>query len=464
MENERYLYGASVQGIQGFIFQTNKLKEIVGASELVEQICTEAFQEFANNGEWVISAAGNIKYIFNNREDCEKAVREFPKKVLTMAPGITLSQAVVMLHDDYDEKRNELERKLREARNYQIVSQPIGLMGIRRSRNTGLPAIAESKDYHDAATIAKLSWAIPAKQKLHKKLFGDVYNVNKPIYEVEKLTGKNDWIAVIHADGNGLGDIVKNMGGDIEGFKQFSKSLSIATENAAREAVKAIATCDQVQIVPVVIGGDDLTVIIRADIAVDFANAYMKAFEQQTENLCDKRLTACAGIAFIKSSYPFYYGYDLAEALCSKAKNLSGRKHSCLLFHKVQDSFIKNFEDIKERELTPVEGSSFLYGPYYVHQTENTPSVEELKKQIEILNADESGTAAKTHLRQWLSLIHESDQIALQRLNRVKEQTIRKDLQKLIDDATKARQDKDCLSYKAYDLLALSSVIYQETK
>ena len=30
-----YLYGASVQGIQSFIFQTDKLKEIVGASNLV---------------------------------------------------------------------------------------------------------------------------------------------------------------------------------------------------------------------------------------------------------------------------------------------------------------------------------------------------------------------------------------------------------------------------------------------
>ena len=34
----KYLYGAAVQGIQGFIFQTNKLRDIVGASELVERI------------------------------------------------------------------------------------------------------------------------------------------------------------------------------------------------------------------------------------------------------------------------------------------------------------------------------------------------------------------------------------------------------------------------------------------
>ncbi|MEG1545617.1 MAG: hypothetical protein RR371_00005, partial [Bacteroides sp.] len=39
----KYLYGAAVQGIQSFIFQTNELRDIVGASELVEQICTSLF-------------------------------------------------------------------------------------------------------------------------------------------------------------------------------------------------------------------------------------------------------------------------------------------------------------------------------------------------------------------------------------------------------------------------------------
>ena len=41
----KYLYGASVQGIQNFIFQSNKLAEIVGASELVEEICTTKFAQ-----------------------------------------------------------------------------------------------------------------------------------------------------------------------------------------------------------------------------------------------------------------------------------------------------------------------------------------------------------------------------------------------------------------------------------
>ena len=44
MEKNKYIYGASIQGIQGFIFSTNSLKDIVGGSELVEKICTTLFE------------------------------------------------------------------------------------------------------------------------------------------------------------------------------------------------------------------------------------------------------------------------------------------------------------------------------------------------------------------------------------------------------------------------------------
>ncbi len=54
----KYLYGAAVQGIQDFIFKTNKLQHIVGASELVEEICTNVFDDYAKNGEDVVRAAG----------------------------------------------------------------------------------------------------------------------------------------------------------------------------------------------------------------------------------------------------------------------------------------------------------------------------------------------------------------------------------------------------------------------
>ena len=113
----KYLYGAAVQGIQDFIFKTNELKHIVGASELVEQICTSAFDEFAKNGESVVRAAGNIKFLFNHEEDCREAAREFPRKVMKMAPGVTISQAVVLADADFGRAIDQLEALLKEQHN-----------------------------------------------------------------------------------------------------------------------------------------------------------------------------------------------------------------------------------------------------------------------------------------------------------------------------------------------------------
>ena len=117
----KYLYGASVQGIQQFIFQTNELKDIVGASELVEFICTRLFKDVVGE-KWteekqVISAAGNVKYIFDEKDECENVVRNFPRKVMTEAPGITISQAVVELKEDFTQSINELEKKPRTQKN-----------------------------------------------------------------------------------------------------------------------------------------------------------------------------------------------------------------------------------------------------------------------------------------------------------------------------------------------------------
>lgn len=91
----KYLYGASVQGIQSFIFQTNKLKEIVGASEIVKNITDQTFFDTAhiekNYEGLILATAGNIKCDFSEADKSilERVVREFPKRVMQEGPGIT---------------------------------------------------------------------------------------------------------------------------------------------------------------------------------------------------------------------------------------------------------------------------------------------------------------------------------------------------------------------------------------
>ena len=63
----KYLYGLTIHGIQSYIFETNNLKAIIGASEIIEEICTSDLKILLginyNENNLILGAAGNIKYI-----------------------------------------------------------------------------------------------------------------------------------------------------------------------------------------------------------------------------------------------------------------------------------------------------------------------------------------------------------------------------------------------------------------
>lgn len=501
--NKFYLYAAAVQGIQDFIFKTNDLKHIVGASELVEQVCGSLFNEFESKsnakGESVVRAAGNIKYIYQDFSECKRAFREFPKKVMLEAPGITISQAICGYDDEsmFDSAIDKVEQILKTQRNKPPKSVLAGLIGIKRTNNTGLPVTQIKKgEFLDDSTIKKI--AFNETIKLCQKSFG-VPNLSHAnvAYDIKQITGKNDWIAIIHADGNGLGKVVQKVGKKKDVFKQFSQKLDEATQAAAHAAynkLKAEKLFDEngvIPIRPVVLSGDDMTVIIRGDLAVKYAKEFIVAFKQETQSqlsdiltkngvFADHKdydhkdyLTACAGIAFIKSSYPFYFGYQLAEELCGQAKKdtkaLAKKRgsednlpDSCLMFHKVQDSFITDYEAIEARELMAKVGSEsvplFKAGPYYlVAPIEGKHSIDELENLSKQLNGEE-GRGVKSGIRNWITLRLEGKEKSDQRLKRMNQLFSAED-QKTISILTDEKHGT-CM---AYDVLAYNTIMNQQT-
>ena len=486
--SEKWLYGASVQGIQGYIFQTNKLKDVIGASELVKELCETDFKrEFALTGsvEYIVKAAGNIKLILDSEEDCKRIVFQFPKYAMEKAPGITLSQAVVKcMSDDMTEDRKKLEDRLRAQRNRPCKSLTLGSVAMHRSPLTGLPAVPhKDNEPLDEGVLRKRE--ILVEKDVNKTLFeiftGEKVGYSEMGLEIKDLTGENDWIAIIHADGNSLGEVVKALGSESrEKLCEFSKNLDEATKQAAQEAYKEIKKeykgkidFKKYPIRPIVLGGDDLTVICRGDIAINFVKEYISLFEEKTKNLLSRKLTACAGIAFIKSSYPFSFGYELAETLCGLAKKDAksdemknaneGMVPSCLMFHKVQSSFVEDYESIKQKELTLKDGSSLCYGPYYLAEQKDLTE-QEVRWTIEKLCttadefAKEKNNSVKTSVREWLTKMHEDTQVAEQYKKRVEAISVNK---QLFGCATEISVRK---SYPAYDILSLVTIKNQKTR
>ena len=133
-------------------------------------------------------------------------------------------------------------------------------------------------------------------------------------------------------------------------------------------------------VVPVLVGGDDLTVYVEGQFAIPFAEAYIRHYEELTgkDELLKQLavvagakkpgpLTASAGVAIVGRNFPFHIAYDLAEELVSRGKKLGKKKDtvpcSTIDFHVLRDATVLDPDDT----LDEYKGRSqrpFLIGCY----------------------------------------------------------------------------------------------------
>jgi len=185
---------------------------------------------------------------------------------------------------------------------------------------------------------------------------------------------------------------------------------------------------------------DDLTIIIRADLAFNFTKEFLKQFELKTQKhfndidaLKDevKYLTACAGIAYVKDSYPFHYGVHLAEELTKEAKKISKSEKimagkemppASLALYKVQSSFTENLSDMIERTHFINGKNKFFASPYSLDNIDGQRTINELERLVAKLQEysnDKSKGMSK--IRQWITELYKDQAKAKLMMDRIKE-------------------------------------------
>lgn len=160
-------------------------------------------------------------------------------------------------------------------------------------------------------------------------------------------------LALIHVDGNGIGLILRKLQEVLKGkddkefseaFRQFSTALANSTQLAAAHATEWIyetrTSSEETEkkkkllpMRPIVLGGDDITLLCQADLALDYAEKFCHAFkeisQQELAPLYNKYLkgsdiapylTASGGVLYHKASHPFSTCHQLVEGLCEEAK------------------------------------------------------------------------------------------------------------------------------------------------
>lgn len=402
--NKAYLFEAHT--IQPYILDGGKLAEMVGASEILEELIGQdgpldiVLKEMGVKEEDDFRFArrgGGAFYMLFKDEDKAQQLKEIWSLVVNgFAPGLEFCHACCFDADKQSEAIKKAQASLRRQRNRLNPVLPEAGPYVRRSPRTGKPAQAFADNiWVDKATDVKRRDRFAKGKKLGRKFLsdGDLQNRFEFPRNMEHPDGHrntepedgafpfnkdNHNIGIIHADGNGLGqilialaDALKNPDDYARVFYELSQKIDQATQNAARKAMKeTIKFADKgvIPARPLILGGDDLTIIVRADLALEYARDFITYFEEETKQqlaplrnkypAIPEQMTACAGIAFLRSNQPFSFGYALAEGLCSAAKTQS-RNHKdgdvipgSLAFHRVTSSFIDEYAVALDRELT----------------------------------------------------------------------------------------------------------------
>lgn len=477
-----YSYLFEAHTIQKYILDSGKLKEMVGASEILEKLTGEGspLDDLLEN----LNLKTPVDYAFSRRgggafyllffgdkaqANAESVMNTWTFVVNDLAPGLAFNHAIASGNSDR-EAIEAAKDKLREMRNQPQPTLPEGTPLVRRSPRTGMPVVKKAKErkgfiWLDAASFEKRKDRYAKGEALSRKFLPVEQNTDPEFIFPRNLEhdpdereaetafpfkNGNHSIGIIHADGNGLGEVLLKLGEELEtGSKEYAKvffklsqKIDKATQQAAQSALEPIKQ-DALEewenskekkqpiilpVRPLILGGDDLTVIVRGDYAVQYARDFIHYFEIETKEqlkelhqkypAIPELMTACAGITLLKSNQPFSLAYSLAESLCSAAKTASRKLKekqskpfipSSLVFHRITSSFIDDYSFAKERELTAKlkysnQAYSLTLGAYGVGEfAEELPNFESLKEIKKLLQKDEM---SKGPTRQFLTLLH----------------------------------------------------------
>ncbi|WP_329088238.1 hypothetical protein OG979_31550 [Actinomadura citrea] len=426
----------STAGNQNYIFGSNKRRENVGASHLITRVEGEwldraLVEAGAASGdgrrlrvepdglEVVTANAGGVTLLVSDPKVGKQIVGSITEAALREAPGLDVCGAV----GDAIEWGNakEVADGIADARELLAVARAKrrgprlrfpGVPIAARCGSSGLPAhrvvaLQEGRlpEARSAPSLAKLNAFDAALLQLAVQMglcAGDDEN-QKAVARgslsqiVDHLNHKAEWVAVVHADGNGLGKVFQHfasiMGGDSRPADEYIeglRGLSEGVDQCAQESFQSVfaklrgsgwtAGTDEPPVLPLILGGDDLTVVCDGELALPFARGYLEEFTRRAnehpavggvlKKVDDLRgLGACAGVAIVKRQYPFHSAVHLAEELTGEAKAVKrklGQDKSALSFHVLYESAFADLQRMRKQQTLADEDTCLTGQPYVV--------------------------------------------------------------------------------------------------
>lgn len=316
---------------QNYIFASKRLKENAARSGDIAYVTSSAFFRetaadfYQENQNLVYSGGGHTVLQFSGHDQATVFVNSVTEAVLRRYEGLELFAKQMPYDDGRTPKENlkklsdELERKksLRKAGFRQLS------FGVEKLDDESFsPSEAEKKPVFRPQQEETLQppkgWEFPT--------------------EFEKLAGEDNFIAVVHIDGNAMGKrvdrVYKRFGQDWESFRsglqRFSQAIQRDFEQAFSEMADEVAQrlpelAPVLPVRPIILAGDDVCFVSAGSIGMECARVFLERLAAKTNTVDGENYAACAGVALIHTKFPFHRAYELAEELCSNAKKFGAK-------------------------------------------------------------------------------------------------------------------------------------------
>ena len=386
---------------QEYIYRTSKIKEISGASLLLDKMYIKFIKELSVH---------NIVIAFKNPDGsyCDFSIKSFPKITIdgktVEADGQVLYEGggnlLVMFKsiDIYKKSNNILSMYL--LRNYpglNMISSCVEYRGVFSGDKSDIDNLFKENERQknlypsyeltavtpmtqiDPMTFLPVTKKFSAKQPgnpypTEVSLSADRYAKANAYMEAFIEEKKNKTIAddsdeleeglsaVIYIDGNGMGEKLQSIVSPdydtgVARQREFSENVKQVFVSAPLKALENEGFVFR----KVIGGGDEITLICKAKDALNITKRYFELLDSNHSVLPEgcgaqmdeakKKNTSCAGICVMHAKSPFTVAYEIAEAACENAKKRSRKNIGNYFdFYFCHAGMTADFDSIRKRE------------------------------------------------------------------------------------------------------------------
>ncbi len=359
-----YLVSFDTDRIKDYLFATNRLKEIRGASALLaslDQQRSDGLDKKFGKSAVVYSAGGGASVLLEDPkqatrliEDIEKNFREETKTASITGVSIAPEEKVSGAQGSTTERKfgermkkaaEELSR--RKSRKAELAFIPVESY-FRLCDSCGQhPTAGRAQDGSGDLLCASCLIKRDLGHKERSRLFDEFIKYTKdPIWddaklpedlnELGRISHPPNYVGFIALDGNNMGQLLEKMRTK-ENYRTYSDELAELVKAITFVALQKCGCRPRSNKAPfeiVLIGGDDVMLFTAADIAVPVTQFILAEFEKRSPHLMKavgltnerEKLTMSAGVVLAHANYPIPALHAIAEQLLKSAKRYCAEK------------------------------------------------------------------------------------------------------------------------------------------